>query len=68
MPKKTPLRVIFAKVAENLNDQNVLPPIARRWTASNVQSTIYRGKDIPVLFVEFEKVKKSFNYKSKPLK
>jgi len=61
MSKKTPLRVIFAKVAENLNAKNVLPPIARKWTASNVQSTIYRGKDIPALFVEFEKVKRENN-------
>lgn len=67
MPK-TPLTVIFAKVAENLNSQKVLPPIARSWTASNVRSTIYRGRDIPALFVEFEKVKREFNYQSKPLK
>lgn len=66
--KETSIRDLFAKVANNLNSQGVLPPVARKWTASNVQSTIYRGKDIPALFVEFEKVKKEFNYQSKPLK
>lgn len=68
MRKKIPLREIFAKVAENLNDQGVQPLVARKWSASNVQAAIYRGRDIPALFVEFEKLKKEFNYQSKPLK
>lgn len=61
MSKKTPLREIFAEVAKNLNEKGVQPIIARKWSASNVQAAIYRGRDIPALFVEFEKVKRENN-------
>ena len=45
MKKKPSIRDLFAKVADNLNKANVLPPRSRQWTAKGVQSAYYRVKD-----------------------
>ena len=42
--KKPSIRDVFAKVADNLNQAGLLPPVARQWTAKGVQSTYYRNR------------------------
>ena len=62
MNKKPSIRDVFAKVADNLNQQGLLPPVARQWTGKGVQSAYYRGVKNERLNKEIEKTKKELNY------
>lgn len=62
MKKKTSIRDVFAKVADNLNQAGLLPPVARQWTGKGVQSAYYRGVKNERLNQEIENVKNQSNY------
>lgn len=67
--KETSIRDLFAKVADNLNQAGVLPPVAREWTAKGVQSAYYRIKDqqfhdqnVVLFMTAIYEAKKELNY------